>query len=52
VAGEKNFCLAGELSQHLLTLVDLHSYYCLDSQINISLFEEHNLHVYKIDFRV
>jgi hypothetical protein len=45
-AGEKIFCLAGKLSQHLLTLVDLHSYYCSDSQINISLFEEvHKLQV-------
>jgi hypothetical protein len=52
-AGEKIFCLAGKLSQHLLTLVDLHSYYSLDSKINISLFEEvHKLQVYKIDFGV
>jgi hypothetical protein len=49
-AGEKIFCLAGKLSQHLLTLVDLHIYYCLDRQINISLFEE--VHKFKLDFRV
>jgi hypothetical protein len=50
LAGEKNLCLADKLSQHLLTLVDLHSYCCLDSQINISLFEEHKLQCIRSTF--